>query len=100
MSSESDEQTLSVQIANQIIGVANKRLEAGLPAVEIANGLRHAAANFSAFADANSSDKDLDPNALAEEFLQTYAYYLERHRPQKTAPSNLDALIRQAQEDF
>ena len=43
-----DLRTLSIQLANQIINVANTRLESGLAPEAIAEGMRHAAANFSA----------------------------------------------------
>ena len=40
---ESDDTTLSIQLANQIINVANSRLEDGMQPHLIAAGLRHAA---------------------------------------------------------
>jgi hypothetical protein len=46
MKNEDAQITLSVQIANQFVNVANKRLEDGAPVLEIAAGLRQAAANF------------------------------------------------------
>ena len=69
MTSDNTQETLSVQIANQIINIANDRHEDGLPVDEIAAGLRHAAANFSAFAYFRSENKGLDPNAIADEFV-------------------------------
>ena len=47
MSDQESTNTLSVKIANQIVNIANTRLEDGAPAADIAAGLRHAAANFS-----------------------------------------------------
>ena len=46
MNNEDVQLTLSIQIANQVVNVANKRLEDVAPSLEIAAGLRQAAANF------------------------------------------------------
>ena len=54
MSEEEDRHTLSIQLANQIINTANNRLQEGMDPVDVAAGMRHAAANFTAFAIANS----------------------------------------------
>ena len=79
MSEEEDRHTLSIQLANQIINTANNRLQEGMDPIDIAAGMRHAAANFTAFAVANSETPDeVDPTHFAEEFLQIYAYYLEK----------------------
>ena len=53
-----DLKTLSIQLANQIINIANKQLEDGIPVEAIVTGLRHAAANFSAFAHHGSEGDD------------------------------------------
>jgi len=83
-------ETLSIQIANQIINIANTRREDGLPADEIASGLRHAAANFSAFAYYQSENKDHDPNAIVDEFVNVFSHYLDLHKPKEPqANSNL-----------
>ena len=98
--SEEDRHTLSIQIANQVINIANTRLEEGLDPVDISAGIRHAAANFSAFAVANSDKPDdVDPTFFAEEFMQMYAYYLEKHAETVKPPSGLDALINQVKDE-
>ena len=81
MTTDNTQETLSVQIANQIINIANARHKDGLPVDDIAAGLRHAAANFSAFAYFRSKNQDLDPNAIADEFVNQLHHYLERHQP-------------------
>lgn len=94
--SEEDRHTLSIQIANQVINMANSRLEEGLDPVDISAGMRHAAANFSAFAVANSErPEDVDPAFFTEEFLQMYTYYLEKHAEAMQPKSGLEALINQ-----
>ena len=68
-----DDATLSVQLANQIINVANNRLEDGMPPDLIAAGLRHAAANFSAFIYHRSGGGGEDAlSAVVEDFLQAF----------------------------
>lgn len=100
MTDETDRQTLSIQIANQIINVANKHLQDGMDPIDIAAGLRHAAGNFTAFCVANSENpEDVDPVGFAEEFLSIYAYYLERHSAGRRPTSGLEALIRQVRDE-
>ena len=53
-----------------------------------------------AFAVANSETPDeVDPTHFAEEFLQIYAYYLEKHATPKQVESGLDALIKQVRDE-
>ncbi|MFQ5763511.1 MAG: DUF3144 domain-containing protein [Rhodospirillales bacterium] len=95
-----DEETLSVQIANQIINVANARLQDGVPPAEIAQGLRHAAANFSSFAASHQQDPDFDPNRLVEEFAQLLEYYLGRHGEANASAGGLMHLIDEVKGEF
>ena len=46
MSEQEDRHTLSIQLANQVINMANNRMKEGVDPIDIAAGLRHAAANF------------------------------------------------------
>ncbi len=94
MTSEEDSRTLGIQIANQIINIANNHLQQGAHPADIAAGLRHAAANFTAFAIANTQDPaTFDPTPFAEEFFSTYAYYMDKHVAQPAPVSGLDDLI-------
>lgn len=83
MSEQPEDDTLSIQIANQIINVANTRVQDGAGANEVARGLRHAAANFSAFAEHQRRDGGADsgagPGGIVEEFSRFLEYYLDRH---------------------
>lgn len=97
---EEDVHTLSVQVANQLINVANKRLEDGLPPEAIAAGLRHAAANFTAFVAAHTPGEPPDADVFTAEFREMFDYYLERHRPRDGAGQGLDALIDQAKDGW
>ncbi len=78
MADQPKDDTFSMQIANQIINIANARMQEGAPGDEVARGLRHAAANFSAFAEQHRQDGG-DPDRIVEEFASFLEYYLGRH---------------------
>lgn len=89
-----------IAIANAIIDMANTALEDGATAPEIAAGLRHAAANFSAFA-FFTQDPPRDPNPVAEEFVTMFEHYLNRHKPAEApAGQGLAGVIAQAKKDL
>lgn len=100
--SDEDLRTLSIQLANQIINVANNHLEDGMRPDAIAAGLRHAAANFSAFAHRRSGGNDDQLHAIVEDFLQMFEYYLERHAPPPAEQpgGGLNSLIEQAKREI
>ncbi len=87
MADRPEDDTLSMQIANQIINIANARMQEGAPGDEVALGLRHAAANFSAFAEYHrqnsgrqgGGDGDNNLGRIAGEFANFLEYYLGRH---------------------
>ena len=99
---EEDLRTLSIQLANQIINVANNHLEDGMRPDAIAAGLRHAAANFSAFAHHRTDGNDEQLQAIVEDFLQMFEYYLQRHAPASTEQpgGGLNSLIEQAKSEI
>ncbi len=88
---DADAATLSVQIANQLVNIANNHIEEGFPLEAVAAGLRHAAANFSAFA-FHRSGGGANPEAIVEEFIGTLEFYLDRHQPQPET-ANLQQLV-------
>ena len=101
--SHDDDHTLSVQIANQIINVANTRLESGLPPEVIAEGLRHAAANFSAFVAHHMDPEAIAEGRLVEEFQHMLEYYAQVHGgpPQEQqTPTGLHQLVNQVKDEF
>tara|TARA_B100000405_G_scaffold221447_1_gene157354 strand:- start:293 stop:697 length:405 start_codon:yes stop_codon:yes gene_type:complete len=98
-----DDHTLSVQIANQIINVANTRLESGLAPEAIAEGLRHAAANFSAFVAHHMDPEAIAEGRLVEEFQHMLEYYAQVHGgpPQEQqTPTGLHQLVNQVKDEF
>ena len=56
-----------------------KKIPSGVLPDEIAAGLRHAAANFSAFAYFRTEKKELDPNKIVDEFISLFTHYLDKH---------------------
>ncbi len=101
--SDPNGETLGVQIANQIINVANSRLKDGVPPEEVATGLRHAAANFSAFVNARQQggggSDGADPGLVVEEFARLLEYYLGRHQPKEKPGEGLKQLIEQVKRE-
>ncbi len=100
MTSDETHESIGVQIANQIIDFANQRLEGGDTDQDIAAGLRHAAANFSAFAFHRSAQLPKDPNAMVDDFITLFEHYLGVHKPQEAADQGLQDLIRQAKNEL
>ena len=106
MADQPEDDTLSIQIANQVINVANSRTQDGVDAREVAQGLRHAAANFSAFAEFRRQDDSAapDPNKIIEEFALFLEYYMGRHganeKPNEGLAGGLEQLIEQVKSEL
>lgn len=102
MPSEPPNETPSIQIANQIINIANTRIKDGMPPDDVALGLRHAAANFSAFVEHRKGGGDSE--AVFEEFAQLLEYYKSRHgtpEEQIDPPAGgLNELIKQVKDEL
>jgi len=84
-----------VAFANKIIDLANTEMQKGTMPAEIANGIRQAAANFSAFAFFHQ-EPPRDPNPVVEEFVSLFEHYLNQHKPPEDAGQGLSGLIDQA----
>ena len=95
-----DADTLSVQIANQIINVANKRMEEGMRPDVIAAGLRHAAANFSAFVACHTEPEMITDGHLTEEFHHMLDYYGQVHGGQGPQATGLHNLVNQVKDEL
>lgn len=90
---------LGVHIANEIIVLANDKLEAGLHPMVIADALRHAAANFTAFAYAHGTDEELNHEEVLRDFIQMLEYYDSRHREGRKPLSSLEQLVEQVKNE-
>jgi len=94
-----DEKELGVHIANEIIILANDKLETGLHPMVIADALRHAAANFTAFAYAHGTDEPLDHDEIIRDFMQMLSYYDSRHREAAVPITGLEQLVKQVENE-
>jgi hypothetical protein len=80
-------------VANELIGFANAKLEQGVDPVIVADGMRHAAANFTAFAALHAGEEFLSPDQVAQEFHSMLAYYAERHTGEQPPMTGLEKLV-------
>jgi len=100
MTSDDTQENETVSLSNHIINLANSGLEDGHAAEDIAESLRHAAANFSAYAFFRSEQSPKDPNQTVESFISLFEYYLDAHKPEDTSGQGLMHTIAQAKNDL
>ena len=86
---------LDLETAGVALEIARRGIEH-----EIALGLRHAAANFSAYTFFRTEHSPKDPNDVVENFVAMFEHYLGMHKPDDTAGQGLAATIAKAQEDL
>ena len=79
----SDDNEASLGMANEVVKIANDKLATGMHPLDSAASIRHAGANFTAFAHAQGSDDALDTASVMEEFRQWLEYYDKHHREKK-----------------
>lgn len=89
----------SIQAANAFINMANDRLEAGEDPLALAEGMRHAAANFTAFAVAHGTGGPLDYEQVVGEFVRFLEYYDARHRGEVQPRTALEQLVDQVKNE-
>lgn len=92
------QETDSTTIANELIEFANDKQEAGIDALVIAAALRHAAANFTAFA-FRATEDPLDIEDIMEEFVQFLQYYDGHHRSGARQMTPLERLVKQVEDE-
>lgn len=100
MSDDDAPHALSIEIANQIVNIANSRLEDGVNAAEVASGLRHAAANFSAFVLYQETADSDGAQRTVEDFIHFFEYYLNRHAPSQEPQGGLYQLVEEAKREL
>jgi hypothetical protein len=88
----------STTIANELINFANDRQEAGVDALVIAAALRHAAANFTAFAFRTTEDP-LNTESITEEFVRFLQYYDGHHRSHTRQMTPLEKFVKQVEDE-
>lgn len=94
-----DDNEASLRMANEFVEVANKKLSTGADPVVIASAIRHAAANFTAFAYAHGTDDPLDSASIMEEFLRLLENYDRRQRGKARSVTDLERLVEQVKNE-
>ena len=84
-----------IELANELINLANDKQAAGAHPTVIAAAFRHAAANFTAFAYAHGTDGPLATESIMEDFLQALEFYDKRHRGETPPKTSLERLVEQ-----
>jgi hypothetical protein len=95
----SDDNEASLRMANEFVEVANNKLATGVHPMVIASAIRHAAANFTAFAYAHGTDDSLDTASIAEEFLRLLENYDKRQRGEARSVTALERLVEQVKNE-
>ncbi len=94
----SGENEVSLGIANELVEFANSKVDAGVHPMVVASALRHAAANFTAFA-FRATDDPLDTEGIVGDFLQFLQFYDSRHRGEARPMTALERLVEQVKND-
>ena len=94
-----DDNEASLRMANEFVEVANNKLATGVHPVVIASAIRHAAANFTAFAYAHGTDDPLDSAGIMEEFLRLLENYDKRQRGEARSVTDLERLVEQVKNE-
>jgi len=71
---------LDNEIADEFITFANNKQTAGVHPTIIASAIRHAAANYTAFACVHGTGDALATESITEEFLRMLEFYENHHR--------------------
>ncbi len=96
---KSDENQASLRVANEFVDLANNKLAPGIDPMVIASAMRHAAANFTAFAWAHGTDDPLDTGSIMEEFLRLLEGYDKHHRGKARPVTALERLVEQVKNE-
>ena len=89
----------SLRMANEFLEIANDKLATGIHPLDISSAIRHAAANFTAFAYAHGTDDALDTASVMEEFRQLLENYDQRHRDNARPMTDLEKLVEQVKNE-
>ncbi len=94
----SDQEKVSLGIANELVEFANSKVDAGVDPMVVASALRHAAANVTAFA-FRATDDPLDTEGIMGDFLQFLQYYDSHHRGEARPMTGLERLVKQVERE-
>jgi hypothetical protein len=90
---------LENELANELINFANDKLAAGIQPTLIASAIRHAAANFTAFANAHGTDGPLATEGIMEDFLRMLEFYENHHRGKARTMTPLERLVEEVKNE-
>ena len=96
---KSDATEANLRMANDFVDVANNKLAAGIHPTVIASAIRHAAANFTAFAYAHGTDDPLDTASIMDEFQRLLENYDKRQRGEARSVTALERLVEQVKNE-
>ncbi len=94
----SGQEEVSLGIANELVEFANNKLGAGVNPMVVASAMRHAAANFTAFA-FRVTDAPLDTESLMKDFLWLLQSYDSHHRGEARPMTGLESLVKQVERE-
>ncbi len=94
-----DENEANLRMANEFVEIANDKLATGIHPMEIASAIRHAAANFTAFAYAHGTDDALDTASVMEEVQRLLENYDKRHRDKARPKTALERIVEQVKKE-
>ncbi len=94
-----ENEKLANELADELINLANNKMGTGIHPIIIASAFRHAAANFTAFANAQSAEDPLAAEQISKEFLRMLKFYESRHRGEASPMSSLEQLVEQAKSE-
>ena len=94
----SGQEKVSTAIANELVEFANNKLDAGVDPMVVASALRHAAANFTAFA-FRATEDSLDTDSIMEDFMRFLQFYDRRHRGETRSMTALERLVKQVEKE-
>ena len=75
-----EDRRFEIELANELINLANDKQAAGADPTEIAAAFRHATANFTAYAYAQGTNERLATKRITKDFRQQLEFYDKRHR--------------------
>jgi len=94
----SGQEKVSTAIANELVEFANNKLDTGVNPMVVALALRHAAANFTAFA-FRATEDPLDTDGIMEDFMRFLQFYDRHHRGETRSTTALERLVKQVEKE-
>ena len=94
-----EDRHFEIELANELINLANDKQAAGNHPTVIAAAFRHAAANFTAYAYAHGTNDPLATESIMGDFRQALEFYDEQHRGKAPRMTSLERLVEQVKRE-